>query len=149
MRIKLLAVLLLFGTLNTWAQSIDYNTKKGYVAKGYDVVAYFDNKAIEGKKAFTVTYDDVKFKFSSEKNFNIFKSNPKKYIPQYGGYCAYAIAINSKKIDINPTTFEIRDEKLYLFYNSWGNNTLNKWGKNNVKGLQKKADKNWEVIKLE
>ncbi|WP_460220708.1 YHS domain-containing (seleno)protein [Psychroserpens sp. MEBiC05023] len=149
MKTQILTVLLCFGILNTFAQSIDYNTKKGYVAKGYDVVAYFNNQAIEGNKEFSTTYDGVVFKFVSEGNLNTFTSNPEQYIPQYGGYCAYAIAVNSKKVDINPKTFEIRDGKLYLFYNSWGNNTLKTWKKNNVKGLQKKADKNWEVIKLE
>ena len=134
--------------ISSFAQSIDYNTKKNYVAKGYDTVAYFDNQALEGKKEFTTTYDNVEFKFASEKNLNTFKTNPQKYIPQYGGYCAYAIAVKSKKVDINPDTYEIRDGKLYLFYNSWGNNTLKAWQKNNVKGLQSKADKNWEAMNL-
>jgi YHS domain-containing protein len=149
MKLPFLSVLLFFGMINTYAQSIDYNTKKGYVAKGYDVVAYFDNQAIEGQKEFTTIYDGAKFKFVSKENLNRFKSDPEIYIPQYGGYCAYAIAIKSKKVDIDPETFEIRDGKLYLFYNSWGNNTLETWKKNNVKGLQKKADQHWEVIKLE
>ncbi|MEH6534946.1 MAG: YHS domain-containing (seleno)protein [Psychroserpens sp.] len=148
MKTKILSVIFFFGMITTFAQSADYNTKKDYVAKGYDVVAYFDNQAVEGKKEFTTTYDTVKFKFSSEKNRITFKSNPEKYIPQYGGYCAYAIAVKSKKVDINPETFEIRDGKLYLFYNSWGNNTLKTWQKNNVKGLQTKADKNWEAMNL-
>jgi len=149
MKTKVLSVIFFFGMITTFAQSIDYNTKKNYVAKGYDVVAYFDNQALEGKKEFTTTYDNVEFKFASEKNLNTFKSNPKKYIPQYGGYCAYAIAVKSKKVDINPETYEIRDGKLYLFYNSWGNNTLKTWQKNNVKGLQNKADKNWEAMNLD
>jgi len=149
MKTHLFSLIFFFGMISTFAQSIDYNTKKGFVAEGYDVVAYFDNQAIEGKKEFATTYDDVNFKFSSEKNRNTFINNPEKYIPQYGGYCAYAVAVNAKKVNINPKTFEIRDGKLYLFYNSWGNNTLKTWKKNNVKGLQTKADKNWEVIKLE
>ena len=74
----------------------------------------------------------------------------KKYTPQYGGYCAYAIAIKSKKVSINPESFEVKDGKLYLFYNAWGTNTLELWKKENkMKGLQIKADKNWEAIKLE
>ena len=68
---------------------------------------------------------------------------------QYGGYCAYAIAVDSKKVSINPKTFEIRDGKLYLFYNAWGTNTLKLWQKENVKGLQEKADKYWEALKIE
>jgi hypothetical protein len=56
--------------------------------------------------------------------------------------------VYSKKVDVNPETFEIRDGKLYLFYNSWGNNTLKKWLAMNAQGLQEKADLNWELIKF-
>lgn len=145
MKRTLLAFLISLTYIN--AQSIDYNLKKGYVAEGYDVVEYFKNKAIEGHKAFTTTHDNVQYKFVSQENLNTFLKAPENYIPQYGGYCAYAIAIDSKKVSVDPETFEIRDGKLYLFYNSWGINTLKKWKKNNVKGLQKKADQNWEAIK--
>ncbi|MFD1062944.1 YHS domain-containing (seleno)protein [Winogradskyella litorisediminis] len=144
---KLTLAILCLSVFSLNAQSIDYNLKRGYVAEGYDVVAYFKNKAVVGDKKYETTYDNVKYKFSSKENLNAFLKTPKKYIPQYGGYCAYAIAVDSKKVDIDPETFEIRDGKLYLFYNSWGINTLKKWKKNNVKGLQKKADLNWEAIK--
>tara|TARA_R110002049_G_scaffold113889_3_gene264665 strand:- start:349 stop:792 length:444 start_codon:yes stop_codon:yes gene_type:complete len=131
-----------------FGQTIDYNTDDGFIAEGYDVVAYFNMKAIKGSSDYTTTYNGVKYQFISKENLNTFLKNPKAYIPQYGGYCAYAVAESSKKVNIDPETFEIRDGKLYLFYNSWGNNTLKKWNKKNVKGLQKKADLNWEVIKF-
>ena len=115
-----------------FAQNDNYNTKKGYVAEGYDVVSYFKNKPVEGKKAYTATYDGAKFKFSSQEHLDEFNSNPKKYTPQYGGYCAYAIGKSGEKVSIDPETYEIRDGKLYLFYNSWGVNTLNKWNKLNL-----------------
>ncbi len=142
-------ILLYFTILSSaFSQTIDYNTKKGFVAEGYDVVAYFNNEAIEGSKSYATTFDGVKYKFSSQKNLDTFLKHPEAYSPQYGGYCAYAVATQSKKVDIDPKTFEIRDEKLYLFYNSWGNNTLKKWLEKNVKGLQEKADLNWEAIKF-
>ena len=144
---KISTIFLVFIVTISNAQSIDYNLKKGYVAEGYDVVEYFKNNAIEGKKSFIATHDNVKYKFVSQKNLDIFLNSPEKYIPQYGGYCAYAVAVDSKKVSVDAETFEIRDGKLYLFYNSWGINTLKKWKKNNVKGLQKKADQNWEAIK--
>ncbi|WP_179343328.1 YHS domain-containing (seleno)protein [Winogradskyella ursingii] len=146
---KYLIVFLFAAWTQIYAQNIDYNTKDGFIAKGYDVVAYFDNKALEGSENFTTTYDGAQFRFSSKKNLNTFSTNPKAYIPQYGGYCAYAVAKDSNKVDINPETFEIRDGKLYLFYDAWFNNTLKKWRKNNVKGLQQKADQNWEAIKFQ
>lgn len=130
------------------AQNIDYNLKKGFIAKGYDVVAYFNNNAIEGNKKFTALFEGAKYKFSSEENLKIFNKNPKKYVPQYGGYCAYAIGKKSDKVSINPETFQIKDDKLYLFYNAWGTNTLELWKEENEDVLKEKADKNWETIKF-
>jgi len=140
-------LLLVLGFHIGYAQSIDYNTKKGYVAQGYDVVAYFENTALEGNSKYETFYDGFKYKFSSKDHLNTFLENPENYIPQYGGYCAYAIADKGKKVGVNPETFEIRDGKLYLFYNAWGTNTLELWLKEDVKALQKKADENWEAIK--
>ena len=131
-----------------FSQDIDYNVKKGFVAKGYDVVAYFDNQAIEGSKKYTIEFDGVNYKFASQKNRNAFKENPKKYVPQYGGYCAYAVALKSDKVSINPKTFKIIENKLYLFYNAFGKNTLQLWQKENEKELLEKGDKNWELIKF-
>lgn len=128
-----------------FSQSIVHNTKRGYVAEGFDVVAYFtESKPIEGKKDFTVTYNDVRFKFSKLENLKLFKSNPEKYIPQYDGYCAYALAVKGKKVSINPKTFEVRDGKLYLFYNKGKTNTLQFWLNEGAKELQLKADVNWQ-----
>jgi len=126
---KNILALLFFGvTLLLNAQQIDYNTKKG-------------------KDAYTVTHDNVKYKFVSQCNLDIFKNNPEKFIPQYGGYCAYAIGTNGNKVGIDPETFEIRDNKLYLFYNSWGINTLTKWMKEDAEKLKNKADATWQKIK--
>jgi YHS domain-containing protein len=126
--------------------SQDYTTKKGFVAESYDVVSYFSNKAVEGNKKYIAEFDGVKFKFSSKENLEIFNKSPKKYVPQYGGYCAYAMATKGEKVAIDPETFEIRDGKLYLFYNSWGTNTLKFWQKEAPENLKLKADKNWQKI---
>ncbi len=144
---RLLVVVVLVIGFNSVAQSVDYNITKGYIAKGYDVVAYFDNKAILGDDNFTTEQDGVKFKFSSQENLHKFKDNPLKYIPKYGGYCAYAVAVSSKKVSINPETFEIRNGELLLFYNSIITNTLKLWKKESPDELKAKADKNWEKIK--
>jgi YHS domain-containing protein len=130
------------------AQTIDYNLKKGFAANGYDVVAYFNNEAIEGSKDFKSTFDEVNYKFSSEENLNIFNKKPEKYMPQYGGYCAYAVAVKGEKVSINPKTFLIKNDKLYLFYNAWGTNTLELWEKESAIKLAQKADENWEKIKF-
>jgi YHS domain-containing protein len=141
-------ITILFLTVSTTFFAQDYNTKKGFVAEGYDVVSYFNNNPEKGNKEFTTKFDGVKFKFSSKKNLETFKKSPKKYVPQYGGYCAYAIGAKAEKVSINPKTYEIRDGKLYLFYNSWGTNTLELWKQEGAEKLQQKADKNWfKIIK--
>ncbi|WP_106144780.1 YHS domain-containing (seleno)protein [Flagellimonas meridianipacifica] len=144
---KFVSLTFLFMGLLVSAQSIDYNTKKGYAANGYDVVSYFEDKAVEGKTEFSTKFDGVSYKFSSQGNLDMFTANPEKYAPQYGGYCAYAVAVSGKKVSINPETFEIRDDKLYLFYNKGKTNTLEFWKKESPVELQAKADVNWEKIK--
>lgn len=124
----------------------NYNIQSGYMAEGYDVVAYFDDKAVEGKSEYQLVHEGVGYKFSSKVNMEKFQSNPDAYIPQYGGYCAYAIGKNGDKVKINPKTYEIRDGKLYLFYNTVFANTLDKWTKEGAEELKDKADVNWIKI---
>ena len=127
----------------------EYNLKKGYVAEGYDVVSYFSNTAEKGDTAYTATFEGVKFKFVSKQNLETFKSAPNKYIPAYGGFCAYALGTKAERVSIDPETFEIRNGKLYLFYNSWGTNTFKMWQEEGAEQLKEKADKNWIKIKKE
>ena len=131
----------------SWAQDIHYNIDDGYVAEGYDVVAYFNKKAVSGKKQYQHTYGGAKYKFSSQANLDKFKANPIKYVPQYGGWCAYAMGTSGDKVEINPKTYEIRDGKLYLFYNAFFNNTLDSWKEEGPQKLKAVADKNWEKVK--
>ncbi|MDP4600270.1 MAG: hypothetical protein NWS84_03910 [Polaribacter sp.] len=137
---------LFFLSISLTLFSQHYNLKNGFIAEGYDLVSYFENEAKKGNRQITADFDGVKFQFSSKKNLAIFNKNPTKYIPQYGGFCAYAMGKNGEKVSINPKTFEIREGKLYLFYNSWGTNTLEMWQKEDPKSLQQKADENWMKI---
>ena len=145
MRIILLGILLISSILVN-GQDTNYNLQSKYIAGGYDVVAYFDNNPTKGNSAHTITYDGAVFKFINANNLVTFKLNPDKYIPQYGGWCAYAMATEGKKVKIDPKTFEIRNDKLYLFYNAYFNNTFEDWLEEGPDELVKKADLNWQVI---
>ncbi|HVZ25902.1 MAG TPA: YHS domain-containing (seleno)protein [Sediminibacterium sp.] len=117
--------------------------KSGLAIGGYDPVAYFtENKAVKGNKDLAVFYEGALYYFSSQQNKEAFKANPAKYEPQYGGWCAYAMGATGEKVEVDPETFKIRNGKLYLFYHSWTNNTLNKWNKDEP-NLLPKADANW------
>lgn len=120
--------------------------KSGLAIQGYDPVAYFtQNKAVKGSKEFAVVADGVTYYFSSQENKALFKAGYSKYEPQYGGWCAYAMGASGDKVEIDPETFKITNGKLYLFYHSWTNNTLNKWNKDE-QALKAKADANWSAL---
>ncbi|MBY0536120.1 MAG: YHS domain-containing protein [Chitinophagaceae bacterium] len=153
---KTLSILLLVATIflqnSGFAQSQDqrkqqYNLgKAGLAIEGYDPVAYFvSGKAVQGSNKFATSYQGVLYYFSSQQNKDLFKSNPDKYEPQYGGWCAYAMGATGEKVEVDPETFKITDGKLYLFYHSWTNNTLLKWNKDE-KSLKSKADVSWKVF---
>ena len=122
-----------------------YNVTSNHLAiEGYDPVSYFtDHAAVEGKKDLSYTYDGVVYHFVSAQHLQAFKANPKKYQPQYGGWCAYAMGATGEKVEVDPETFKVLDGKLYLFYNSFFNNTKKSWDKDEA-NLKQKADGNWK-----
>ena len=86
--------------------------------KGYDTVAYFtQSKAVKGKKTFQVKWKGAQWRFASQAHLDLFNANPEKYAPQYGGYCAFAVA-KGQLAGIDPTQFTLVDDKLYLNYNA-------------------------------
>lgn len=148
MKITLTLVCLLIATAVVIGQSDEqrikhYNTRKGIAIDGFDPVSYFDNKPREGTSRYQFIYHGITYYFSTASNADRFKAAPEQFEPAYGGWCAYAMGANGDKVKIDPETFKIIDGKLYLFYNFWGNNTLDDWNKNE-KELKKKGDQNWK-----
>jgi YHS domain-containing protein len=153
-KIQIIAILLMAiqinNSVNAQTAPADYIAKHIYAEQniavdGYDVVAYFSKQAIRGNAKYTITLSGIKYYFSSEANKELFAKNPSMYLPQYGGWCAYAMGYNGEKVSINPKTYKITDGKLYLFYNANLNNTLKSWNKNEA-ALKTKADTNWLKI---
>lgn len=90
-----------------------FNNKAIY---GYDPIAYWTvNKAVKGSDEFVSTWRAAQWHFSSAENKATFDSAPEKYAPQYGGYCAFAMA-NDKLVGIDEDAFKIYKGKLYLNY---------------------------------
>ncbi len=85
---------------------------------GYDPVAYFsDGKPVKGDPKFTHDWMGAKWQFASASNLGLFKADPEKYAPQYGGYCAYGVS-QGHLVAIEPDKFKILDGKLYLNYDA-------------------------------
>jgi YHS domain-containing protein len=85
---------------------------------GYDTVAYFTvGKPVKGQDGLATEWMGAKWKFSTQAHLNLFKANPDKYAPQYGGYCAYGVA-QGNLVKVEPDQFTIRDGKLYLNFDA-------------------------------
>lgn len=109
---------------------------------GYDPVAYFtDAKPVEGSSNFTFEYQDATWLFASAEHRDLFIANPAKYAPQYGGYCAWAVA-QGKSASGDPQYWKVVDGKLYLNYDA---NVQKKW-EADVPGFIKSADVNWPKV---
>jgi len=109
---------------------------------GYDSVAYFtQGKAVKGNSKFSTDYQGATWHFSSEQNLALFTQAPAQYAPQYGGYCAWAVAKNDVASS-DPLAWRIIDNKLYLNYNL---SIQAKWLKD-PKNLIIKANKHWPNV---
>ncbi|MCZ6838303.1 MAG: YHS domain-containing (seleno)protein [Alphaproteobacteria bacterium] len=95
-----------------------YNVDSDNVAiHGYDTVAYFtEGKPMKGKNEFEQVWEDTRWQFASATNRELFKANPERYAPQFGGYCAGGLAVG-EYADGDPKLFTIVDGKLYLIKN--------------------------------
>jgi YHS domain-containing protein len=110
---------------------------------GYDPVSYFTGpKPVRGNGRYTVEYQGVTYLFSNEADKTAFEKEPAKYLPAFGGYCAYGVAIG-KKFWGDPEVWEIVDGTLYL---NLDKSIQQEWDKDKP-GYIKKADGNWGAIK--
>lgn len=108
--------------------------------RGYDVVAYHTiGEPLAGDAAYSTIYNDAEWHFSSEENLQLFRQDPSRYAPQYGGYCAYAMS-KGWVVSTDPHAWQIEDGKLYLNYSLGVRNT---WRKD-IPGYIEKADGNWQ-----
>lgn len=111
-------------------------------ADGYDVVAYFtEAKPVKGTADFTTNYKGAEWRFSSALNLEKFKAQPQAFAPQYGGYCAWAVA-QGYTAPGNPKNWSVVGGKLYLNYND---KVQADWLKD-VPGFIQKADANWPGV---
>lgn len=129
------------------SQNSSTNDKKGFIADGYDVTAYFDGNAIKGDNAYISSYNGANYKFKTESNKKKFDANPAKYEPAYGGFCAYAIGKKNNKVGINPKSFLVEDGRLFLFYDTVFADTRQRWLDENPEALKQKADEHWKTLK--
>jgi YHS domain-containing protein len=115
---------------------------KGVAVGGYDAVAYFtQRKPVPGRLELTAEHEGATWRFASEENHTLFLADPGKYAPQYGGYCAWAVA-SGYTAKGDPHAWTIANDKLYLNYNK----AVQRGWEKDIPGNVRKGDANWPAV---
>jgi YHS domain-containing protein len=115
----------------------------GVALGGYDPVAYFDHgNPTQGVATISASYGGARYLFATAEHRRIFLKNPKKYLPEFGGFCVVGTAFG-EKVDVDPKTGEVVDGKLYLNNNHRALDIFNK----DQSGTITKANGNWPAVK--
>lgn len=123
--------------INTLEKSGLFGYKpNGIAIRGFDTVAYFtESKAVKGKPSISTEWNGATWHFSKQEHLDLFTASPESYAPQYGGYCAYGVAVDNL-VKIEGDLWDIVDGKLYLNYNK----KLQKKWRTDIAGYIETAD---------
>ncbi|BFP41325.1 YHS domain-containing (seleno)protein [Flavobacteriaceae bacterium GF1] len=115
--------------------------------QGYSPVSYLElGLAQRGSKQHKSTHEGISYYFTSAEQKAIFEKNPRKYMPQYGGFCAFGIYAGAK-FRIDPNKFVVDNGKYYLFLNDLEVDAKQLWMAENDKAkLKRTADTNWKKL---
>ena len=117
--------------------------KQNLALGGYDPVAYFTlGKATAGKTEFSAVHEGATYRFASAAHRATFVTIPARYLPQYGGYCAYA-ASQGYKADADPKAWHVIDGRLFVNYNA---SVAKSWAAKSADYI-KAGDANWPRVK--
>lgn len=144
-------LVLILGIVSSLQAQDIFKNENGVAIDGYDPVAYFtEGRAVKGNPAYSVEHLGATWHFVSIDHRALFLKSPSNYLPQYDGWCAWAVAEKNARFPVDPQTFKITDGKLYLFYNGpFGDgrfNALEPWNKEE-KRLTELAESNWKTLK--
>ena len=121
---------------------ISVTVEDNLALSGYDTVAYFsEGMGVMGSPIYSVEWGGAVWRFSSKTNMRLFRENPGKYAPQFGGYCAVALTME-KVVSCDPESFLIVDGKLYVLRDQ---EVLKIWEKNPREYIGK-AEKYWSHL---
>lgn len=111
--ISMIGAVFFLNSVGMFSSAPFFSTDNGAI-DGYDPVAFFVNgKATEGKPGLTFEYAGTTWRFVSEENRQAFMATPERFVPQYGGYCSWAMA-NGYTARTDPEAWAIVGDRLYL-----------------------------------
>lgn len=100
------------------AQNLVNTNRSGLALAGYDAVAFHtEGRAVKGDPQFSTQHAGATYHFASASNLATFRQEPDRYLPAYGGYCAWAVSTKKDLAPVNIDTWQIIDGRLILNYN--------------------------------
>lgn len=115
----------------------------GYAIRGYDPVAYFtEGEPVEGRPQYEAEWNGATWRFASAENRERFVADPEAYAPQYGGFCAWAVAEKGELYSVDPHAWKIVDGKLYL---NFSDSIQRRWERD-IPGFIELGDRRWPEI---
>ena len=91
---------------------------KGIAIGGYDPVAYFSaGGPVRGSGDFQSSFAGANWLFANAANKALFDGDPEKYMPKYGGYCAYAVSKGAIAPTV-PEAWTVHKDRLYLNFST-------------------------------
>lgn len=115
--------------------------------EGYSPVSYLDlGLAQRGSKEFKSEHNNVAYYLTSAEQKATFDKNPNKYLPEYGGFCAFGTYAGAK-FRVDPNKFIVKDGKYYLYLNNVELDAKQLWlAENDHNKLKSTADANWKKL---
>jgi YHS domain-containing protein len=111
--------------------------------KGYDPVAYFTlSRPTPGVTQYEYVYDGVRYRFVNAQHLEMFKANPDKYAPQFGGSCTMNMSAGVRR-EADPTVWVISNGNLYVFAGASGAERF----RQNPELAMSRAAENWKTLK--
>lgn len=144
-RLIILVTISIFAFASIFAQNKTANNidNSNIALQGYSPVSYADlGLAQKGVKEFKSEYEKIVYCFTSAEQKASFDRNPSKYMPQYGGFCAFGVYAGAK-FRVDPTKFVNKDGKYFLYLNNLELDAKQLWLAENHNDLIKTANKNW------
>ena len=139
----ILTALLIWTGLAAQAVSAEPIANSTPGVQGYDLVSYQTGKRpLRGNGHFLAEHDGVTYLFVNAENQAAFQENPARYVPAYGGYCAFGVSVGKKFVG-DPEVWRLVDGRLYLNLDT---SIQDQWLKD-VPGRIRKAEANWRTIR--
>ena len=125
-----------------------HNAPGQLALEGFDPVSYFPEgggEPVRGRGDLHATHAGLTYRFASEDHRARFEADALRFVPAYGGWCAFAM-LDGQKVGVNPHAFLIQEGRLLLFYDGAFGDTRAEWLAGDAQEQADRADLAWADV---